>query len=150
MKQHPGQFTIYKKLGAAQFTLINPTRSDETGRIERDGAILLDAASSAGDKHYSWSSKINFAFGVSDICRIFDNPDKPPRLVHSPPGSTIIKSLDLVPGSGKYVGTYMLNLQEKNKETDQTKSVSVPISGGEYTVLLRLLMTATPLLIGWE
>ena len=149
MRQYPGTFSIYKKLGAAQFTLINPKESD-VGRIDKNGAILLEIASGSGDRRYDWASKISFALGVSDICQIFENPDIPPRLIHSPPGSTLIKNLELTPGEGKYPGTYMLRVQEKNKETDQTRSASVPISSGEYTVLLRLMLTATPLIIGWD
>ena len=39
---------------------------------------------------------------------------------------------------------------EKNKDTNESNYVTVPITGGEYTVLLRLLMSATPNIIGWD
>jgi len=44
----------------------------------------------------------------------------------------------------------MLKLGEKNKSQDNNKFVSVPITGGEYTVLLRLFMSAAPKIIGWD
>lgn len=147
--KYPGTFTIYKKLGAAQFTLINPKVKQDSGRIDRDGAVLLEASKGAGDKKYLWSEKISFALGMSDLCSIFDNPDEPQRLVHSMPGSDTVKALEFKAGEGRYAGTYMMRLSETNKKSNVNKLVTVPISGGEYTVLLRLLMAAAPKMIGW-
>ena len=149
MRQYPGTFSIYKKLGAAQFTIINP-KINESGRIDKNGAILLEAASGTGERKYEWSNKITFALGMSDICNLFENPDSPPKLIHSSPNSSAIKNLELVPGEGKYVGTFMLKLGQKDSESSNFNAVSVPISAGEYTVLLRLLMAAAPSLIGWD
>lgn len=149
MRKYPGTFPIYKKLGAAQFTVI-PPKTNEDGRIEKNGAVLLEAAPSEGDKSYNWKTKISFALGISDMCLMFDNPDSPQRLVHSMPGSSSVKSLEFSPGEGRYVGTYMMKLGEKNKDTNESNYVTVPITGGEYTVLLRLLMSATPNIIGWD
>ena len=149
MRQYPGTFSIYKKIGAAQFTII-PPRESENGRIEKNGAVLLETAAGQGEKSYSWNEKITFAIGMSDLCNVFENPDSPPKLIHQMPGSDLTKSLELVPGEGRYSGTFMLKLGEKNKSTDTYKNVTVPISGGEYTVLLRLLMAAAPVLIGWD
>jgi len=150
MKKYPGTFTIYKKLGAAQFTLLNPKVNNDNYRIEKNGAVLLEAAPGAGDKKYEWSGKISFAIGLSDMCNIFDHPDEPPKLIHSMPGSNLVKTLEFKPGEGKYAGTYMMKLGETNKETNQSKLITVPIAGGEYTILLRLLMAAAPLMIGWQ
>ena len=102
--KYPGTFTIYKKLGAAQFTLINPKVKQDSGRIDRDGAVLLEASKGAGDKKYLWSEKISFALGMSDLCSIFDNPDEPQRLVHSMPGSDTVKALEFKPGEGVMLG----------------------------------------------
>ena len=146
--KYPGTFTIYKKIGAAQFTLL-PPRRDENGRISKNGAVLLEVAKSAGDKKYGWSDKISFAVGMSDICNILDNPDNPPRLVHSMPGSDTVKALELEPGEGKYQGTYMLKLSETNKKEGNSKFVSVPVGPGEYQMMMRLLMHASPQLVGW-
>lgn len=145
----PGTFSIYKKAGAAQFTLLN-TRISEAGRIEKNGAVLLEVAEGSGEKSYNWNDKITFALGMSDLCQIFDNPDKPPRLVHSSPASKAIKSLEFTPGEGKYVGTYMMKIGQKDPTSNSYQNVTVPIGSGEYTVLLRLLMAAAPKMIGWN
>lgn len=148
-KRFPGTFSIYKRAGAAQFTLLNPRISD-SGRIDKNGAVLIEAAEGSGDKSYNWTNKITFALGMSDLCQIFDNPDKPPRLVHSSPSSGAMKNLEFVPGDGQYTGTYMMKIGEKDQNTNDYKNVTVPIASGEYTVLLRLLMSAAPIMIGWN
>lgn len=147
--KYPGTMPIYKKSGAAQFTLMEP-KYDENGRVTKNGGILLEVAASKGDndKTYDWGTKISFAFGTSDLCQLFENPDSPSKLIHSSPnGST--KSLEFQPGTGKYAGTYMMNVGEKSTSGDFRK-VNVPLSSGEYTVLLRLFMSAAPLIIGWH
>ena len=150
MKTYPGTFTVYKKLGAAQFTLLPPRVNEENCRINKNGAVLLEAAPGAGDKKYNWSSKISFALGMSDLCNMFDNPDQPQKLIHSMPGSNLVKTLEFKPGEGRYSGTYVMRLGEVDKNTKESKFVQVPLAGGEYTVLLRLLMSAAPLMIGWQ
>lgn len=146
--KYPGTFPIYKKMGAAQFTLL-PPRRDDNGRISKNGAVLLEVAKSAGEKSYDWKSKISFAIGMSDICNMLDNPDSPPRLVHSMPGSDTVKALEFQPGEGRYEGTFMLKLSENNKKENVNKFVTVPIGAGEYQMMMRLLMHASPQIVGW-
>lgn len=148
MSKYPSQFKIYKKIGAAQFGLIRP-REDEKGRIEKDGAILLEVAKSQGEKSYDWANKISFAIGVSDLTSIFQNPDSPPSLIHTMPGSNITKKLEFQPGEGKYAGTYRMVLSEFSKDKSVSKTVMVPIASGEYTVLLRLFMQSVTKFLGW-
>lgn len=145
----PGTFSVYKRAGAAQFTLLN-TRVSENGRIEKNGAVLLEAAEGSGEKSYNWNEKITFALGMSDLCQIFENPDNPPRLVHSSPNTKAIKSLEFTPGEGKYTGTYMMKIGQKDPSSNTYKNINVPVSSGEFTVLLRLLMAAAPKMIGWN
>ena len=145
--KYPGTFSIYKKSGAAQFTLM-PPRTNEKGRIDKNGAVLLEIASSSGEKSYDWQNKISFAIGMSDLSQIMENPDSPSKLIHTTPNSNAVKSLEFVPGEGKYAGTFMMKLGEKNADA-KFKNISVPLSSGEYTVLLRLLMSAAPTIIGW-
>ena len=84
------------------------------------------------------------------LCQIFENPDNPPRLVHSSPNSKAIKTLEFTPGEGKYTGTYMMKIGEKSNESNTYKNVTVPLTSGEYTVLLRLFMSTAPTMIGWK
>ncbi|MBM08067.1 MAG: hypothetical protein CMF69_00585 [Magnetovibrio sp.] len=145
--KYPGTFSIYKKTGAAQFTLMMP-RVNDKGRIDKNGAVLLEVASSSGEKSYDWQTKISFAIGMSDLSNIMESPDSPAKLIHTTPNSNSIKSLEFIPGEGKYVGTFMMKISEKSGD-DKWRNISVPLSSGEYTVLLRLLMSAAPTIIGW-
>lgn len=147
----PTSYNIYKKKSAAQFTLMRPT-PDENNRVIKRGAVLLEAAQSAGNdtKAFDWSNKISFALGMNDLCIMFDNPDSPTKLVHNTPGKPLMKSLEFKPGEGRYSGTYMMHLRETNQDTGENRNVVVPMTNGEYTVLLRLLMNSASKLIGWE
>lgn len=145
MKNYTGSFTIYKGKGAAQFSLIRPTR-DEKGRVTRNGAVFLEAAPSNGKQSWDWEQKITFAIGLPDICTIMDNPDSPKKLYHEKDGH--VKTIEFLPGSDNWKGTFLLNLYEK--DGDISKKVSVPVSGGEYAVLLRMMLSVAPLMVGWE
>jgi len=146
-KTYPGSYSIYKKSAAAQFTLM-PPKTDENGRISKNGAVLLEVATGS-DRKYDWSEKISLAIGMQDLCLWFSDPDNPPKLHHQAPNSNYLKQLEVLPGEGKYAGTFMLKVGEKNNETNNYKNVNVPLTGGEYTVLLRLLMSAAPKMINW-
>lgn len=139
-----GRFKLYKKLGAAQFTLL-PPRAGEKGYLDQEGGVLIEAAPGAGEQTWDWDQKINFAIGIADICSLLENLQAPKKLIHEKNG--VVKSLQFSPGEGKYEGTYMLNLRQ---EKDGVKSqVSVPVSGGEYALLTRMLIQTAPYLVGW-
>lgn len=143
-----GSFNVYKSFGCAQFSLI-PPRRNEKGWITNNGAVLVEAAPGNGDKNnpsWDWNQKITFAIGVADICNLFDtvNP-KASRLYHQHEGAS--KTLQFVPGEGKYEGTFMLNISES--KNGDNKKITVPFTNGEYRVVMGLLTKATPSLIGW-
>lgn len=160
-----GEFAIYKGKGAAQFRLLPPIKKTIEGnrgpfeRVEKNGAILLEAAPGLGkgddgNLTYDWEKKISFAIGINDIAQIFNNPDAPPRLIHVPGGNPgrgapqgSVKTLEFVPGEGQYAGTYMLKLSLK--EGDQFHGIQVPLTGGEWFILTRLMVGAVPQMLGW-
>jgi hypothetical protein len=148
MSKYPSQFKVYKKIGAAQFGFIRP-KQDAQGRIEKDGAILLEVAKSKGEKSYDWSNKISFAIGLSDLTNIFEDTNAHTTLIHTMPSSPITKKLEIQPGEGRYQGTFKLVISEFSKDKSVSKTVMVPLSGGEYNVLLRLFVSAAPSMIGW-
>ena len=142
----PGQFNIYKKSACVQWKLMLP-RTDANGNITKNGALLLEFANSlSGQDKYDWSNKLNFAFGVNDICLFFNNYENPGKFIHTQGSST--KILEFAPGSGQYEGTFMLSLAVK--EDSGTKKITAPISAGEFFVLNRLLIDTLPKLIGWR
>lgn len=149
MSKFPGIYTIYKKNGAAQFALIHP-KTDNNGRISKNGAILLEVASALGEKSYDWKNKISFAIGMNDIALLFNNPEGANKLIHKTPNSPLTKTFEILPGEGKYAGTFQLKLSEKNDNDGSFRSIFVPSTGGEFVVLLSLLRHSLPLLIGWN
>ena len=142
-----GNYPIYKSAGAAQFSLM-PPRGNEKGYLDREGAILLECAPGDGNKDdpkWDWSKKISFAIGLPDIAILLDQTKEQIRVVHDNKG--VLKTLELKPGTGNFEGTFMLYLTEGPKES--RKEVRVPLSNGEYQLLMRLLVAAAPLLINW-
>lgn len=142
-----GNYPIYKSAGAAQFSLM-PPKFDNKGFLIREGAVLLEAAPGDGNKDdpkWDWEKKIKFAIGLPDIAILLDQVKEQIRIVHDNKG--VLKTLELKPGAGQWEGTFTMYLTEGPK--DNRKEVRVPISNGEYQLLMRLLGSAAPLLIGW-
>ena len=144
----PGIYPVYKRSAAAQFALILPTHN-EKGWLERQGAVLIEAAVAVGTNaneniEYGWGNKITFSLGPNDLNSLFENPDKP--LIHQWKGST--KSVRFQPGSGKYEGTWMMHVNEKT-DTGTENKISVPVGAGEWHSLNVLLRAALPKMLGW-
>mgnify|MGYP001561183064 CR=1 FL=1 len=142
-----GNYPIYKSIGAAQFSLMPPKPNDK-GFLERNGAILLEVAPGDGNKNdpkWDWSKKIKFAIGLPDIAILLDQTKEQIRVVHDNKG--VLKTLEILPGKDKFEGTFQLILTEGSQEN--RKKIMVPLSNGEYQVLMRLLVSAAPLLINW-
>ena len=140
----PGVFKLYKKIGAAAFSLI-PPRYDDRGYMSKHGAVLLEVAPGVGKQQWDWTQKITFAISVQDVANMLDSNPKKRRIYHE--SQDVPKTLQFVPGEGKWEGTYQLQLAAG--AGDKRRQVMVPISNGEYTVLVRLLLSVCPLLMGW-
>jgi hypothetical protein len=148
-----GQFKVYKRIGAAQIKPIYPQFRVDEGKdaeyLVREGTLLIEAAPGVGEKEYNWEEKISFSLATADVAKLLSNLDAPPELVHSPPDSSVMKTLLFKPGEGKYAGTYMMNLRETNTSTKKTRAVSVPFDAGEFALLTRILVDMVPKLLGW-
>lgn len=142
-----GTYNIYKSKGAAQFTLGLPTYTD--GRLMREGCIFIEVAPGNGDKEnpvWDWQKKMNFALGMNDIAGLLDTTNANIRFVHDNKG--IIKTLQFKPGTGeKFEGTWMMSLNQGGKEG---QTVMVPISNGEWNILMILIRAAIPHFINWN
>lgn len=161
-KRLPGPINIYKTSAAAQFTFMPPRWASLTAeerengkpiRIEKNGSILLEVAK--GEKNgenisYSWDKKINIALGINDFTLIVNKPETPPRLVHDTPNSPLIKALEFIPGVGEYVGTFRMVLSEKNEDTNENRSIMVPLTQGEYSLFLKIFLDMIPRMVGWN
>lgn len=143
-----GTYPIYKSKGAAQFSLMAPQFNDK-GFVAREGAVFLEAAPGDGNKDnpvWDWKQKITFAIGLPDIAIMLDQTKEKIRLVHDNKG--VMKALEFQPGQGNFEGTFMMNISEN--APSGRKSITVPITNGEYNLLIRLLASAAPLLINWS
>lgn len=142
--QKSGKYTIYKKKGALQASPIFPQRNDK-GWVDKEGAILWELAPGVGDQKWDWDNKLNMAIGIPDICKLLECQDKEAKLIHVSGETT--KTLTVKPGEGQYEGTYTVFLGAKRGS--DSHSIMVPLSGGEYQLLLRMSIQLSPYLIGW-
>lgn len=160
MKKYTGSYQVYKSTGGAQISLIRPTRRTLKGKgvdksiVDRNGAIFVQAAKGVAHHEYDWENKIVFALGLPDIAAILGNPkwEKKegskygPSLFHpSKDDERKGKRLAFVPGSGKYAGTYMMQLSDSTGN-----KIMVPFSNGEYRVFMQLLQQSIPILLGFS
>jgi hypothetical protein len=141
----PGVLKFYKGKGAAAFSII-PPRWDDKGYMEKHGAVLLEACPAIGKEQWDWDQKIKFAISVQDICNLIDSDPKKRRIFHMS-GETP-KTVEFIPGSGQWEGTYQMQVSEG--QGDGRKAFMVPFSNGEYTLLVRLLLSVCPMLLGWS
>lgn len=140
-------YKVYKTNSAAQFMVIKPRVED--GKVTKEGAVLLEVAKSSGNKTYDWKNKISFAIGIQDLKSLFSNTQAPPRLVHQTPNSPLMKSLEFQPGQGKYEGTFMMKVAQKNSSNNQSLLVSVPLSSGEKDLIFRMMDKYSLNMLGW-
>ena len=74
-------------------------------------------------------------------------------ILSSPSGvgkTTITKKLDIELGEGKFEGTMRLTLHEFDKKNGLHKQITVSFTKGQYLVLLKLLESVIPKMIGWQ
>lgn len=145
MVNKPGVLKFYKGVGAAAFKVL-PPRYDRNGYMTKHGAILVEAAPCVKTQQWDWNQKITFAISVADICNIVDPDSSKWRIFHK--NDETNKVLEFKPGTGNYEGTWNMYLSQGQGPDRQ--SVMVPFSGGEHAILIRLLVSACPLLIGWS
>jgi hypothetical protein len=138
-----GTLKFYKKGGAAQLRLI-PPRLNEKGFLEKEGAVLLEAAPGTGtgrDLSWDWSKKITFAISFTDITNIFNGDTV--DIFHQSEDTP--KKLRVNPGQES---GYFLSLGEG--KGDNRREVKVSLTDGEWRVLRQTLMSMAPYLVGWE
>jgi len=145
--RYAAPYKVYKTNSAAQFVTIKPRVVD--GKVTKEGAILLEAAKSTKNKTYDWKNKISFAIGMQDLKNLYSNVVQPPRLIHQTPNSPLTKSLEFQPGEGKYEGTYMMKLAQKNNDTNDSLLIVVPLSSGEKDLLFRMMDKYSLNMLGW-
>ena len=141
-----GQLNFYKSKGAAQFSCL-PPRYNDRGFVEKDGAILLEVAPGVGKQKWDWDQKISFAFSVADIAKILGDFDGSLRIFHQ--HDRMPKTVEFVPGEGKYAGTWNMFVAQGSNKNGNHHRVMVPLDAGEFALLVRLLTAMAPKLIGW-
>ena len=150
----PGNYRIYTDSSAAIFSLLRP-KTDEWGRITKSGCVMAEFAninqeiSNKRQRYFKWDKKILFAISLEDLTVLFENIENPTPMLHTKPKTTITKKLDIELGEGKFEGTMRLTLHEFDKKNGNHSQITVSLTKGEYIVLIKLLESVIPKMIGW-
>ncbi|XP_074294114.1 single-stranded DNA-binding protein WHY1, chloroplastic-like [Silene latifolia] len=123
-------------------------------KISREGYVLLQFAPAASVRQYDWSRKQVFSLSVTEIgtlislgarnsCEFFHDPNKG----KSDEGKVrkVLKVEPLPDGSGHF-----FNLSVQNKLVNVDESIYMPITKGEFAVLISGFNFILPYLIGWH
>lgn len=148
-----GSFDIFSGQGAFKLYVMAPRR-DAQNYIEKEGAILIEAAPASGKTPeglpiYNWdkSAKMTFALGMQDIEALLEDRDVA-KLFHKDQRNLSNPAFDkslIVSAPSPSFDKWKLVLSDKV----QNKSVTVIASEGKILILKRLLIAAVPYLIGW-
>ncbi|PIA62541.1 hypothetical protein AQUCO_00200510v1 [Aquilegia coerulea] len=150
-------YTIYK--GKAALT-IEPKAPEfvalDSGayKVSKEGMMLLQFAPAFGTRQYDWSRKQVFSLSISEIgtliglsgsdtCEFFHDPNKG----KSDEGKVrkVLKVEPLPDGSGLF-----FNLSVQNKLLNVDESIYIPISKGEFAVMVSTFNYILPFLLGWH
>lgn len=152
--QKPLVYAIYKgvsgKFGCFQFKLA--PAYDNPNRPERmEGGVFIEAAPAVAANKYDWEKKIIFALSPSDIGKVLnDGLRKGDVSIFHDPGAKSAKanvtkkSLKITKGTK---GGYFWSLREETAGAE--KSVNIPVSDDEASVIAELLKAAIPKILGW-
>lgn len=123
-------------------------------KLAKEGFVLLQFAPAAGVRQYDWNRKQVFSLSVTEIgtlvslgardsCEFFHDPLKG----KSDEGKVrkVLKVEPLPDGSGRF-----FNLSVQNKLLNVDESIYIPITRGEYTVLVSAFNFILPFLMGWH
>jgi len=153
--QRPLSYAIYKgvngKFGCFQFKL--STAYDNPNRPERmEGGVFIEAAPAIGPNKYDWKKKVIFALSVTDIGKVLSEGfrrDGKLSLYHDPGAKSnranvTKKSLRIE--AGQRSGFFM-HLREETAGNEKT--ITIPVSPDEATIIVELLKAAIPKILGW-
>lgn len=158
MARYGEKHTIHKgKMGALQISPIPPTWSaiDSKGNIKvtKSGALLFEMApflKKDGDNlTYDWAKKkVTFAFGIPDIEKVVEaySTGNKVDLIHDTDKG--MKKMSWLPGEGDYEGTWRVSLATTKGE--EKLSAMIALSYGEMRVLVELMVSIVPSLLGWN
>ena len=145
-----GQFPIYKRSAAAQFSLI-PYNPD----TKKSGALFCEMAKAKEgvDRQYTWENKLKFAFGPADYAAIFKiiegGTGGAVTLTHVQDGKdpkTESKIMKITPGQGQYEGTWNFNLRDNQLNS----TVQVSMDTGEFFMFYEILKQSLCMILGLD
>jgi hypothetical protein len=136
-------YRIYKGKSVAYFHL-SPAYTNKKNNKEYAPSITLEVARAIGDKVYDWPNKIQVKLGINDLGLIFGSKNGEFKLTHQWENRTTVIQMT----AGKEYG-WGLGVSVGTEGSDVKNNIFVPISDGEYEIVMELFRQSVTTLTGW-
>ncbi|KAF8069549.1 WHY1 [Scenedesmus sp. PABB004] len=150
-------FSVYKTKGALNVRPIKPTWGNTSGgafKIEREGTVMFEIASAAGERRYNWEAKVSIALRAQEVADLLSAPEADHTFYHDTykgqPGreGQLVKTLKWSRApDGK---AYFINASVADKGAGTNASAAVSLTPGEFYLLRQLLDSSFMYLLGWD
>ena len=144
--------SFYRKgQGEVQFSFKPPTWSEGTNqRVERQGAIIVEAARSVPDSERSdWENKIMMGLGFNDFGAILTGLRTGGKvdLFHKHPSTGHTSKFAVEPGQVQ--GTYKLTVSGRRAGDKENGYVNIFLNTADVASVVNLVEFAIPRVLGW-
>jgi hypothetical protein len=140
----PSEYAIYKPNsrgsgGVIRFEL-NPAK----------GAVFVDAALQAGDKHFDWDQKITMKWGLSDLGSVLATLQaRQPQVKLFHQSERANSAFELVTRDDVQRAPFMMSMSRQDEGDRTVKKVAIPITHSEAAILETALRSAVIRILGW-
>ncbi len=151
------RYPVYKGKGALSARPVPPSFASigaGSRTLSKEGGMLLEFATSSGQRMYDWANKGSFLLDVTECGAVLmlDSKNGAAEFLHDPnmggeKQGEISKKLKIAPAADG--DNIFLSLQIKDK-SGSGKQFSVPLSAAEFCVLRNLIQFSLPRFVGFD
>lgn len=114
------------------------------------GAVFVDAALQAGDKHFDWDQKITMKWGLSDLGSVLATlQDRQPQVKLFHQSERANSAFELVARDDAQRAPFLMSMSRQDESDRTVKKVAIPIAHSEAAILETALRSAVIWILGW-
>ena len=144
-----------EKPSAAEYAIYKPNSRGTGGVIRFElnrskGAVFVDAAVQAGDKHINWDEKITMKWSLSDIGTVLatlQGRQPTAKLFHQSEHAN--SAFELSARDDAQRAPYMMSVSRQEQSSKTVRKVAIPLTHPEAAILETALRSAVIRLLGW-
>ena len=140
---------------SSDYPIYKPNNRGTGGVIRFDfnrekAAVLVEAASQAGEKQFDWENKATMKWGLPDLgnaLATLQGRQSQTKLFHQSERAN--SAFELTYQTDPDRAPYLMSLSRQNQSDKSLKKVTIPVSHGEAAILETILRTAVIRILGW-